>query len=288
MQDISMMKYSARTVLMSLVLGTSAILVAGCSNDPDLDITKLSAQADPPDVLYTQALANMNAGQMTEAQRKFEAVDRQHPFSEYSRRALVMSTFIKYRQGDNEGAIQAGDRYMKLYPQTKDAAYVQYLIGLAYAKQIPVVTQDQRASARTIEAMMKVVKDYPDSEYVDDAQTKIRMARDNLAGKEMQIGRYYQERKEYLAAISRYRTVVEQFGNTNQVEEALARLVETNYALGLVDEAQTAAAVLGHNYPDSSWYKDSYALLQSKGLEPRENSGSWISRAGKKLLLGES
>jgi outer membrane protein assembly factor BamD len=288
MQDISMMKYSARTVLMSLVLGTGAILVAGCSNDPDLDITKLSVQADPPDVLYTQALANMNAGQMTEAQRKFEAVDRQHPFSEYSRRALVMSTFIKYRQGDNEGAIQAGDRYMKLYPQTKDAAYVQYLIGLAYAKQIPVVTQDQRASARTIEAMMKVVRDYPDSEYVDDAQTKIRMARDNLAGKEMQIGRYYQERKEYLAAISRYRTVVEQFGNTNQVEEALARLVETNYALGLVDEAQTAAAVLGHNYPDSSWYKDSFALLQSKGLEPRENSGSWISRAGKKLLLGES
>lgn len=283
-----MMKYSARTVLMSLVLGTGAILVAGCSNDPDLDITKLSVQTDPPDQLYTQALANMNAGQMAEAQRKFEAVDRQHPFSEYSRRALVMSTFIKYRQGDNEGAIQAGDRYMKLYPQTKDAAYVQYLIGLSYAKQIPVVTQDQRASARTIEAMMKVVNDYPTSEYVDDAQTKIRMARDNLAGKEMQIGRYYQERKEYIAAISRYRTVVEQFGNTNQVEEALARLVETNYALGLVEEAQTAAAVLGHNYPDSEWYKDSYALLKSKGLEPRENSGSWISRAGKKLLLGES
>lgn len=283
-----MMKYSARTVLMSLVLGTGAILVAGCSNDPDLDITKLSVQTDPPDQLYTQALANMNAGQMTEAQRKFEAVDRQHPFSEYSRRALVMSTFIKYRQGDNEGAIQAGDRYMKLYPQTKDAAYVQYLIGLSYAKQIPVVTQDQRASARTIEAMTKVVTDYPTSEYVDDAQTKIRMARDNLAGKEMQIGRYYQERKEYIAAISRYRTVVEQFGNTNQVEEALARLVETNYALGLTEEAQTAAAVLGHNYPDSEWYKDSYALLKSKGLEPRENSGSWISRAGKKLLLGES
>lgn len=283
-----MMKYSARTVLMSLVLGTSAILVAGCSNDPDLDITKLSVQTDPPDQLYDQALANLNAGKISEAQKKFDAVDRQHPFSEYSRRALVMNTYIKYRQGDNAGAIAAGDRYMKLYPQTKDAAYVQYLIGLSYAKQIPVVTQDQRASARTIEAMMKVVNDYPNSEYVDDAQTKIRFARDNLAGKEMQIGRYYQERKEYLAAISRYRTVVEQFGNTNQVEEALARLVETNYALGLTEEAQTAAAVLGHNYPDSQWYKDSYALLQSKGLEPRENSGSWISRAGKKLLLGES
>ena len=283
-----MMKLSARTVLLSLVLGTSGLVVASCSSDPDLDITKLSVQTDPADVLYTQGLANLNAGKISEAQKKFDAVDRQHPFSEYSRRSLVMSTYLKYRNGDNDGAIAAGERYMKLYPQTKDAAYVQYLIGLAYAKQIPVVTQDQRASAKTIEAMMKVVTEYPTSDYVDDAQTKIRFARDNLAGKEMQIGRYYQERKEYLAAISRYRTVVEQFGNTNQIEEALARLVESYYSLGLVDEAQTAAAVLGHNYPESEWYKASFALLQSKGLEPRENTGSWLSRAGKKLLLGES
>jgi outer membrane protein assembly factor BamD len=288
MQDLFMMKPSARTVLLTLVLGTSGLLAAGCTSDPDLDITKLPAQTDPADVLYTQGLANLNAGKVSEAQKKFEAVDRQHPFSEESRRALVMATYLKHRQGDSEGAIQSGERYMKLYPQTKDAAYVQYLIGLAYAKQIPVVTQDQRASAKTIEAMMKVVNEYPDSEFVDDARTKIRMARDNLAGKEMQIGRYYQERKEYLAAISRYRTVVEQFGNTNQIEEALARLVESYYSLGLADEAQTAAAVLGHNYPESEWYKASFALLQSKGLEPRENKGSWISRAGKSLLLGES
>lgn len=283
-----MMKLSARTVLLTLVLGTSGLLAAGCTSDPDLDITKLPAQTDPADVLYTQGLANLNAGKVSEAQKKFEAVDRQHPFSEESRKALVMATYLKHRSGDSEGAIQSGERYMKLYPQTKDAPYVQYLIGLAYAKQIPVVTQDQRAAAKTIEAMMKVVNNYPDSEFVDDARTKIRMARDNLAGKEMQIGRYYQERREYLAAISRYRTVVEQFGNTNQIEEALARLVESYYSLGLVDEAQTAAAVLGHNYPESEWYKASFALLQSKGLEPRENKGSWISRAGKSLLLGES
>ena len=166
-----MMKLSARTVLLTLVLGTGGLLATGCTTDPDLDITKLPAQSEPADVLYTQGLANLNAGKVSEAQRKFDAVDRQHPFSEESRRALVMSTYLKYRQGDNNGAIQAGERYMKLYPQTKDAAYVQYLIGLAYAKQIPVVTQDQRASAKTIEAMMKVVDDYPTSEFVDDAQT---------------------------------------------------------------------------------------------------------------------
>src|SRR5262245_4109017 len=134
MQDISMMKLSARTVLMTLVLGTGALL-AGCTSDPDLDITKLSVQTDPPDVLYTQGLANLNAGKISEAQAKFDAVDRQHPFSEYSRRSLVMSTYLKYRSGDNDGAILSGERYMKLYPQSKDAAYVQYLIGLAYSKQ---------------------------------------------------------------------------------------------------------------------------------------------------------
>jgi outer membrane protein assembly factor BamD len=283
-----MMKISARAVFMTLAIGAAGTLLSACTSDPDLDITKLAAETDPPEQLYNEGLANLNAGKTTEAQRKFDAIDRQHPFSEYARKALVMSTFVKYRQGDNEGAIQSGTRYMGLYPQTKDAAYVQYLIGLAYSKQIPTVTQDQRTAAKTIEAMLKVVNDYPTSEYVDDAQTKIRYARDQLAGKEMQIGRYYEERKEYLAAISRFRNVVESFPNTNQVEEALARLCESYYALGLVEEAQTAAAVLGHNYPDSEWYKDSYALLKSKGLEPRENTGSWISRAGKKLLLGES
>jgi outer membrane protein assembly factor BamD len=283
-----MMKISARAVFMTLAIGAAGTLLSACTSDPDLDITKLAAETDPPEQLYNEGLANLNAGKTTEARRKFDAIDRQHPFSEYARKALVMSTFVKYRQGDNEGAIQSGTRYMGLYPQTKDAAYVQYLIGLAYSKQIPTVTQDQRTAAKTIEAMLKVVNDYPTSEYVDDAQTKIRYARDQLAGKEMQIGRYYEERKEYLAAISRFRNVVESFPNTNQVEEALARLCESYYALGLVEEAQTAAAVLGHNYPDSEWYKDSYALLKSKGLEPRENTGSWISRAGKKLLLGES
>ena len=132
--------------------------------------------------------------------------------------------------------------------------------------------------------MQDLVTRWPDSEYVEDAKAKIRFANDQLAGKEMQIGRYYLERKEFIAAVSRFRVVVETYPMTNQIEEALARLVETYYAMGLASEAQTAAAVLGHNYPDSQWYSDSYKLLQAKGLEPRENSGSWIARAGKKLL----
>ena len=274
---------SARVAAVVLAAIAGSSLITACQNDPDIDITKLTAETDPPDVLYNQGLANLNAGKTTEAARKFEAIDKQHPFSEYARKALVMNAFVSYRNGQYQDAINSTNRYLNLYPQSEDAAYAQYIQGLAYTKQIPSVTQDQRPAAKAIEAMQVVVDKYPDSEYVDDAQAKIRFARDQLAGKEMQVGRYYLERKEYLAAISRFRTVVERYPTTNQVEEALARLVEAYYAMGVTGEAQTAAAVLGHNYPDSQWYADSYKLLQSGGLEPRETGTSWIARAGKNL-----
>lgn len=281
-----MVKKAARIATVCVLMTAPGILLSGCQSDPDIDITKLTAETDPPEVLYNQGLANIKAGNMTEAGRKFDAVDAQHPFSEWSQKALVMGTYVKYRSSRYNEAISSGNRYLALYPRSDDSAYVQYLIGLSHWRQIADVTQDQKASSRTIEAMQKVIDTWPDSQYVDDAQAKIRFARDQLAGKEMQVGRYYLERKEYLAAISRFRKVVEDYSNTNQIEEALARLVESYYAMGVTQEAQTAAAVLGHNYPDSQWYADSYKLLQTGGLEPRENPGSWIARAGKKLILG--
>jgi outer membrane protein assembly factor BamD len=284
----SMVHQTARVAAICLsIFGTAALLTA-CGTDKDIDITKLGMETDPPEMLYNQGLANIKAGNLAEAGRKFDAVDKQNPFSDWSQKALVMSTFVKYRQGKYSEAIATGNRYMTLYPSTKDSAYVQYLIGLSNWRQIASVTQDQKFSTRTIEAMTKVVKNYPTSEYVADAQAKIRYARDQLAGKEMQVGRYYLERKEYLAAIQRFRVVVEQYSNTNQIEEALARLVEAYYAMGVVQEAQTAAAVLGHNYPDSQWYKDSYQLLKNGGVSPNESKESWISKAGKKLFGSDS
>ncbi len=277
---------AARIASICVMMTVSGALLVACQSDPDIDITKLGVETDPPETLYNQGLANIKAGNIVEASRKFDAIDAQHPFSEWSQKALVMSTFTKYRLARYTDAVSTGNRYLNLYPRSSDAAYVQYLVGLSYWKQITNVTQDQKSSMQTIDAMQKVIDNYPDSEYIDDAQAKIRFARDQLAGKEMQVGRYYLERKEYLAAISRFRVVVEKYPNTNQIEEALARLVEAYFAMGVVQEAQTAAAVLGHNYPDSQWYADSYKLLQSGGLEPRENGGSWIARAGKKLLVG--
>ena len=266
-------------------LAVLALSLGGCKSDgPDIDITAYAETIEPADVLYNQALANLDAGLLTEATRKFDAIDRQHPYSEYARRSLVLGAFVQYRQGQYTDAINDAQRFLNLYPNDPDAAYAQYIIGLSYFRQIPDVTRDQRTSGRAIAAFTEVVERYPDSEYVEDSQAKLRYARDQLAGKEMQVGRYYQERREYTAAANRYRLVVEQYPNTRQVEEALARLVETYYAMGLESEAQTAAAVLGHNFPDSQWYADSYKLLQTGGLEPRENKGSWISRAGAKLI----
>ena len=276
-----------RTGLLAAPLVVVALAVSGCqSNGGDnIDLAMLVENIEPADVLYNQGLANLNAGRLNEAAAKFEAVDRQHPYSEYARRSLVMSAFTQYRQGKFDEAINSSRRYLQLYPTSEDAAYAQYIIGLSYWRQIRDVTQDQSDARRTVEAMQEVVQRWPESEYVEDAQQKIRFARDQLAGKEMQIGRYYLERREYIAAARRFRNVVEQYGNTRQVEEALARLTETYYGMGLQSEAQTAAAVLGHNFPDSQWYADSYRLLQSGGLEPRENRGSWISRAGA-LIIG--
>jgi outer membrane protein assembly factor BamD len=263
-----------------VVLAAPLFLSACMSSDDDVDLATYVEQTEPADVLYNQGLANLNAGRLKEASRKFDAIDRQHPYSEYARRSMVMGAFANYRQGNYDDAINSAKRYVTLYSSTPDAAYAQYIIGLCYFRQIRDVTQDQKESRRAIEAMQEVIDRWPDSEYVEDAKQKIRFARDQLAGKEMQVGRYYLERREYIAGIKRFRYVVEQYSNTRHVEEALARLTEAYYAMGLTSEAQTAAAVLGRNYPDSQWYKDSYKLLESGGLQPRENSGSWISKAG--------
>ncbi|NGO55140.1 outer membrane protein assembly factor BamD [Allomesorhizobium camelthorni] len=279
-------KKPLRAALLALSVLAAPAVLSGCmSSGEDIDLATYVDQTEPADVLYNQGLANLNAGRLKEASRKFDAVDRQHPYSEWARKSMVMGAFANYRQGNYDEAINAAKRYVSLYPSTEDAAYAQYIVGLSYFRQIRDVTQDQKESRRAIEAMEEVVQRWPESEYVDDAREKVRFARDQLAGKEMQVGRYYLERREYIAAVKRFRYVVENYSNTRHVEEALARLTEAYYAMGLTSEAQTAAAVLGQNYPDSQWYKDSYTLLQTGGLEPRDNAGSWISKAGK-LITG--
>ncbi|MEL7430467.1 MAG: outer membrane protein assembly factor BamD [Pseudomonadota bacterium] len=270
------MMTGSRKILHALML-TALVAVAGCSKTDDNDASFAVDDLVPADALYNQALANLDAGDLRTAQNRIDDLNRQHPYSEYSRRSIILDTFINYRQGKYAEAATSGKRFISLYPADKDAAYAQYIIGMSYYKQMPHITRDQSVAQQAYDAMASLVEKYPDSEYVEDAKTKMRITRDQLAGKEMLVGRYYQERREFLAAINRFRRVVEGYPNTRHVEEALARLTESYFSLGLVSEAQNSAAVLGHNFPDSQWYADSYKLLQTGGVEPRESQGSWLS-----------
>ena len=233
---------------------------------------------EPADKLYNEGLTLLNKREYVDAAKKFEEVDRQHPYSEWARKSLLMSAFAYYEVGEHEETIQAARRYVALHPGSPDAAYAQYLMASSYYDQIPDITRDQARTERAMQALEEVVRKYPDTEYAESSRRKLEVARDQLAGKEMLVGRYYLEKRNYTGAINRFKSVVTQYQTTRHVEEALMRLAEAYMALGIVNEAQTAAAVLGHNFPDSSWYKDAYKLVQSGG-HPQENKQSWISKA---------
>src|SRR5690242_4478940 len=242
---------------------------------------------EPADKLYNEGLYLMNERKDNRsAAKKFEEVDRQHPYSDWARKSLLMSAYASYQGGDYDSCIGAATRYITLHPGSPDAAYAQYLIAASHYDQIPDINRDQGRTEKAIASLEEVVRKYPNSEYATSAKAKIEGARDQLAGKEMAVGRYYMQKRDYTAAINRYKAVVTQYQTTRHVEEALERLTEAYMAIGIVGEAQTAAAVLGHNFPDSKWYQDAYNLVKSGGAEPAENQGSWISRAFKKVGLG--
>ncbi len=244
----------------------------------------------PADMLYNQGLYLLNTkGDYKEAAKKFDEVDRENPYSDWARKALLMSAYSYYQAEEYTECVNAAKRYVTLHPGSPDAAYAQYLIGASYYDQILDVSRDQDRANQAIDALQEVVRKYPTSEYSVSAKKKIDMARDQLAGKEMDVGRYYMSKRDFIGAINRFKVVVTQYQTTRHVEEALMRLSEAYVSLGLIDEAQTAAAVLGHNFPDSPWYKDAYNLVKTAGGEPTtENKGSWISRAFSKMGLASA
>jgi outer membrane protein assembly factor BamD len=279
-----------RQLRLAAGLSVLAITLSGCGTGAIWD--KFFAKDDtfveePADKLYNEGLFLMNDKHDAKAaSKKFEEVDRQHPYSDWARKSLLMSAYAFYNAGDYDSCIGAATRYVTLHPGSPDAAYAQYLIAASHYDQIPDVSRDQGRTEKAIAALEEVVRKYPTSEYAVTAKAKLEGARDQLAGKEMEIGRYNLAKRNYTAAINRFKTVVTQYQTTRHVEEALARLTEAYMAIGIVGEAQTAAAVLGHNFPDSRWYKDAYNLVKSGGVEPSENTGSYISKAFKKLGLG--
>jgi outer membrane protein assembly factor BamD len=242
---------------------------------------------EPADKLYNEGLFLLNDKKdFKSAAKKFEEVDRQHPYSDWARKSLIMSAFAYYEGGDYDESITAAKRYVTLHPGSPDAAYAQFLIGSSYFDRIPDISRDQDRTEKAVTELEEVVRKFPNTEYAISAKKKIDIARDQLAGKEVDVGRWYMQKKDYTGAINRFKVVVTRYQTTRHVEEALMRLTEAYMTLGIVDEAQTSAAVLGHNFPDSPWYQDAYNLVKARGLEPAENKKSWISQAFKLVKLG--
>lgn len=254
-----------------------SLLGGGQSSDamaPDLSKSDDQNVAD----LYNTGLSSLNGGNYSTAAKKFAEVERLHPYSKWATKALLMQGFANYQAKKYGDAIDACQRFIQLHPGHVDTPYAYYLVALAQYEQISDVTRDQSQTQHALDAMDEVSQRFPDSKYAGDAKKKALLARDQLAGKEMEVGRYYMKHRDYLAGINRFKTVITTYQTSSQTPEALYRIAEGYMALGVTSEAQTAAAVLGHNFPTSQWYKDAYRLVSSNGQAPVENQTSWISK----------
>ena len=242
-----------------------ALVIGGCG-DSDPPYVEL-----PVEVLYNRGLDALGRQDYKTAARSFEEVDRQHPYSVWATKAQIMAAFSYYQSNKYDDAIIALDRFIQLHPGHRDIPYAYYLKALCFYEQISDIGRDQRMTQQALDALAEVVKRFPESPYSRDARLKIELAIDHLAGKEMDVGRYYQKQQQYVAAINRYRIVIERYQTTTHVPEALHRLVESYLAIGVKDEAQQAAAVLGHNFPGSDWYADSYYLMTGEDLRTAQD-----------------
>jgi outer membrane protein assembly factor BamD len=264
-----------------LVVGLSGC--SGRGGGADVPLDSLTAE----DIFKRGELALATERKPEEAIRFFTEVERLYPYTEWAKRSLIMQAFSQHKAENYEEARGAAQRYLDLYPADEDAAYAQYLLALSYYDQIDEVGRDQGLTFQALQNLRNVIETYPDSEYARSAILKFDLAFDHLAAKEMEIGRYYLKRGQYTAAINRFRVVVQDYQATTQTAEALHRLVESYLALGLPDEAQTAGAILGHNYQGNPFYDDSFRLLTGIGLSPEATGESWLRTVYRQVIRGE-
>ena len=270
------MMFRFRVVLLTLC----AAVALGACGSASKKKEKFAYVERPVEILYQQASRAMERKRYDDAAELFGEVERQHPYSAWARRAILMKAFAQYQQNDYEEAVTTLDQFISLHPGNKDAPYAYYLKAMCFYERVRDVGRDQDFTNNAVQALNDVVKRFPETEYARDARLKLDLTFDHLAGKEMYIGRYYQKYGLNIAAINRFKTVINNYQTTSHTEEALYRLVETYLQIGVVDEARAAAAVLGANYPGSVWYEDAYDLMRKNGLlEP----GSKPKRSAKKV-----
>ncbi|MEM7642782.1 MAG: outer membrane protein assembly factor BamD [Pseudomonadota bacterium] len=264
-------------------LGLLALIaaLAACGGDADLNLENTA-----PEVIYQRAEAELASGDADDAAVLFAEVERLYPYSEFAKRGLIMQAFAYHQDRDYENARLAAQRYIDFYPADEDAAYAQYLLALSYYDQIDQVGRDQGLTFQALRNLRTVIERYPDSEYARSSILKFDLAFDHLAAKEMEIGRFYLKRGHYPAAINRFRAVVEEFQTTTHTPEALMRLVEAYMALGLMQEAQTAGAILGHNFQGSPFYDDAFRQLNGQGLAPEAAGTGWLRSVYDRTVRG--
>jgi outer membrane protein assembly factor BamD len=261
-----------------VMLGLAGLLV-GCSGDDKALLTD-----KPVDQLYSEAAGALGEGDYKNAAKNFEEVERQYPYSSWATKAQLMAAYAQYQGGDYDSTITTLDRFIQLHPGNADIAYAFYLRAVSFYERIAEINRDQTNTREAEKALQDIVSRFPDTPYARDALVKIALVQDQLAGAEMDVGRYYLKRKIYNAALPRFQRVVEQHQTTSQAPEALHRMVECYLALGIKAEAQATAAVLGHNFPGSQWYAASYALLGGAPATVAEQANSWIGRVWKKMF----
>ncbi|MEO6340900.1 MAG: outer membrane protein assembly factor BamD [Caulobacteraceae bacterium] len=245
-----------------------AMALSGCAGFGKKARPTISYEERPVELLYSTGSQRLDQRRWNEAIRYFDEVERQHPYSEWSRRAVLMEAFAYYQSNQYEDAVAAADRFISLYPGNPSAAYAYYIKAICYWEQITDIGRDQAATGQALNALAEIRKRFPQSQYAIDAKIKTDMVQDQLAGKEMEVGRFYLRDGQALAAVGRFKSVIDRYQTTSHTPEALYRLVEAYLSLGLVEEAKHNGAVLGFNYPGDGWYADAYSLLTSKGLKP--------------------
>lgn len=277
---------SSRRMMLALTLAVAlAAPLAGCATAEERAAKKAAEEAAtqvPVETMYSNAAAALDSGAFFEAAQKFDDVDRQYPYSQWATRAQLMAGYAHYRNLRYDEAVLALDRFIELHPGDDNVAYATYLRALCYYEQISDVRRDQRMTELALDNLQRVVERFPETKYARDALLKIDLTQDHLAGKEMEIGRYYLVRKQYQAAINRFQHVVDDFQTTTHVPEALHRLTEAYLALGILPEAQKTAAILGYNYPESRWYKDTYKLMGGN-LETKPDGSLYDKTIGRVL-----
>ena len=275
-----------RSRVSALIFATIFFLLSNCSEN-QVGIDNSPSEDKAAEEIFNSGEKEILRKRYGDAAEKFTEVERLYPYSDWAKRALIMQVYSFHKDQSYENVVSAANRFIEFHPNDKDVPYAYYLIGLSYYDQVLAIGRDQELAKEALRVFSLITKEYPESKYASSSQIRFNFLRDHLASKEMEVGRYYLKRSHYAPAINRFRGVIEEFPTTSQVPEALHRLVEAYLSLGLVNEAQTAGAILGYNYRSTEWYDRTFALLSSKGLKPKSSGNSWLSKIYRQVVKGQ-